>query len=317
MNTILPRPSSARRDYAGVWSATPTPFDEALNLDRPSVRRMVNHHVQLGIRGLFLGGTAGEGMMMPDAQYRQLVHDVVRHNRGRLIIAAQVTDHSVVRVLSNIQRVQDAGADIAVVAQPLFFMKPDDRRLADYYLEIFDRSPLPVGLYDRGRHSTVPVSPALLKRLLKHPKVVLIKDSSSDPDRRAIALRARRDRPSLTLLNGDEFKTAEYMLAGYDGLLLGGAIFNGYLAGRVIAAAAEGRTADAERLDARIRRINYATFGGKSLKCWLSGQKRLCVELGIFSTWRSYYKLPLTPACERTIIRLVEREGNALRGICE
>lgn len=303
--------------YAGVWSATPTPFDNDLQLDRQSVRRLVAHHLNLGVRGLFLCGTAGEGMAMPDDQRRQFVRDVVRHNRGRMIIAVQATDNSAARVLDNIRRIQKDGADLAVVAQPLFFMNPGDKRLEAYYLEIFDNSPLPIGLYDRGRHSANGISPAVLRRLLLHPRVVLIKDSSSDPARMRIALAARKARPALTLLNGDEFKTADYMIGGYDGLLLGGAIFNGFLAGQVIDAVRAGDPESAKRLKARICRINYATFGGKSLKCWLAGQKRLCVELGVFKTWANYYGYTLTAACERAIVRLVEREGDALRGIAD
>ncbi len=299
--------------YAGVWSATPTPFTDRLQLDRQSLPRLVNHHLRLGVKGLFLCGTAGEGMVMPDDERRQLVRDVAKHNRGRMTLAVQVTDNSAVRVLENIKRAKEDGADIAVVAQPLFFMNPSDRRIADYYTEIFDRSELPIGLYDRGRHSTVGISARNLGHLLKHSRVLLLKDSSSDPKRMAIALRARRVRPELTLLNGDEFKTADYMIGGYDGLMLGGAIFNGYLAGQVIAAVAAGNPEAARRIDARIVRMNYTVFGGPSLKCWLSGQKRLCVELGIFRTWRNHYGYPLTAACERAIVRLAERVADVLK----
>lgn len=309
--------TSAR--YAGVWSATPTPLDKQLKLDRGCLPKLVEHHMQLGVRGLFLAGTSGEGMVLPDAQRSQLVQDVVRHNntfkRKRMLIAVQATDNSAVRVLDNIRRIKSEGADMAVVAQPLFFMKPNDRRLLAYYTEIFDKSPLPIGFYDRGAHSTIAVSNTLLPRLLQHPKVVLVKDSSSNPERMKIALRVRRSRPDLALLNGDEFNTAEYMLAGYDGLLLGGAVFNGYLAGQVVAAAQRGDAEQARRLNERIVRINNATFGGKSRKCWLAGQKRMCVELGIFRTWENYYGYQLTAACEKAIVKLVKREGNALRGI--
>lgn len=308
-------PTRKNAPYAGVWSATPTPLNDRLQLDRKSLPRLVAHHLRLGIKGLFLAGTAGEGMMLPDDQRRQLVRDVVAHNRGRMTIAVQATDNSAARVLDNIRQIKEDGANIAVVAQPLFFMNFSDRRLLEYYTEIFDRSVLPIGLYDRGHHSTFAISPTVLARLLKHPRVILMKDSSSDADRMKITLRARRSRPELTLLNGDEFKAAEYMIGGYDGLLLGGAIFNGYLAGRIIAAVNDGRHEEARRIDARIVRINNTVFGGIKRKCWLSGQKRLCVELGIFSTWRNYYDYPLTPACEKSIVRLVQREGDVLRGL--
>ncbi len=301
------------KQLGGVWSATPTPFDNKLNLDRPSIPRLVEHHLRLGVKGLFLCGTAGEGMVMPDAQRRQFVRDVVKHNRGRMVLAVQVTDNSVPRVLENIKQAREDGADIAVVAQPLFFMNATPQRIAGFYTGIFDRSVLPIGLYDRGKYSTIGIPAKVLPGLLQHPRVILMKDSSGDPERMNIALAARGKRKGLTLLNGDEFNTASYMIAGYDGLMLGGAIFNGYLAGQVIAAVAAGNHDEARRIDARIVRMNHTVFGGPSIKCWLSGQKRLCVELGIFRTWSNYYGYPLTAACERAIVRLAQREAAVLK----
>jgi len=44
-----------------IWSATPTPFTMDREVDRESLGRMVEHHVRLGVDGLFLAGTCGEG----------------------------------------------------------------------------------------------------------------------------------------------------------------------------------------------------------------------------------------------------------------
>lgn len=305
--------SLKNKPLGGVWSATPTPFDENLNLDRASIPRLVEHHLRLGVGGLFLCGTAGEGMVMPDAQRRQFVRDVVKHNRGRMTLAMQVSDNSVARVLDNIRNAKEDGVDIAIVAPPPFMMNATPRRISDFFLGIFDRAPLPVGLYERGKHAAIGIPEKVLARLLQHPGVILMKDSSSDRERMNIALAARRKRKGLVLLSGDEFHTASYMIAGYDGLMLGGAIFNGYLAGQVIEAVAAGNHNEARRIDARIVRMNRTVFGGPSIKCWLSGQKRLCVELGIFRTWSNYYDYPLTPGCERAIVRLAQREAEVLK----
>ena len=95
-------------------------------------------------------------------------------------------------------------------------------------------------------------------------------------------------------------------------MLLGGGIFNGYIAGQIMHAVAEGRLADAEKLQKRMNRIMWDVYGGKQIKCWLSGQKRLLVEMGVFRTWRYYPYYPLTAACERAIMRAVERDADVL-----
>ena len=45
----------------GVWSATPTPLTADRRVDADSVDRLVEHHVKMGVTGLMLAGTCGEG----------------------------------------------------------------------------------------------------------------------------------------------------------------------------------------------------------------------------------------------------------------
>jgi 4-hydroxy-tetrahydrodipicolinate synthase len=52
--------------FNGVWSATPTPLDSKRRVDNASVKRLVAHHLRLGVKGLFLAGTCGEGPWLPD-----------------------------------------------------------------------------------------------------------------------------------------------------------------------------------------------------------------------------------------------------------
>ena len=296
----------------GVWSAAPTPFTPRMEIDVQSVRRMVEHHLRLGVKGLFLAGTCGEGPWMPDHDRRALTQAAVKHSRGRLLIAVQVTDNSAARILDHIRAAEEDGADIAVIAPPFFHVNATPERLLALYRQAIRESPLPVGVYDRGTFSSVVVPNAVLKAIYAEKNVVLAKDSSMDPGRRDIALAARRKRPMLRLLNGYEFNCVDYLAAGYDGLLLGGGVFNGYLAGQIMQAVAAGDLRLAARLQRRMNRMMYAVYGGKKLTCWLSGEKRLLVEMGVFSTWRSYLEYPLTETCIRAIKRVAQQDADVL-----
>ena len=302
----------AQYDISGVWSAAPTPFTASMEIDEASVRRMVQHHVRLGVKGLFLAGTNGEGPWLTNRQRRQLIRSVVRANRQRMPIAVQVTDNSAARVLDNIHEATEEGAMIAVVAQPYFFPDATPAVLLAYYRTIIRRSPLPVGFYDRGRHSPVFVPKSILPAIYAEPNLVVIKDSSSDPVRMKIALAARQKRPALRLFDGDEFHAVPYLKAGYDGLLLGGGVFNGYLARQMIEAVASGEDDKAERLQRRMNRMMWAVYGGKKIECWLAGEKKLLVDMGIFRTWKNYPDYPLTPSCRKAIRRLLRTERQYL-----
>ena len=300
-----------RSKLQGVWSAAPTPFTAEMKLDKAAVQRMVSHHLSLGVNGLFLAGTNGEGPWMTAGQRRELVAATVKHNKGRMVIAVQVTDNSAARILDNIDAARQDGADIAVIAPPNFqvMARPDVEAM---YLEAISSSPLPVGIYDRGPDGPVQVPDAVLRTVYMQAKVVLVKDSSGDPVRRKIALACRSKRPELRLLTGCEFDCAEYLEAGYDGLLLGGGIFNGYLAGMILEAAQAGDFARTHKLQQRMNRMMFAVYGGKKLKCWLSGEKKLLVEMGLFGTWKNYPDFPLTESCVKAIARVIEKERDVL-----
>jgi 4-hydroxy-tetrahydrodipicolinate synthase len=303
----------SRTDWpAGVWSAAPTPLTEDYRVDTVAVKRMVEHHLRLGVSGLFLRGTNGEGNWLPDRERRAIVRSVVKAAAGRLPVAVQVSDNSWPRIVDNMNQAQDDGADIAVIAPPLAMNRETPALLADLYLQAIRRSPLPVGIYDRGKHSSVLVPPAVLKQLYAEPKVVMIKDSSMDPAHQRVALAARKLRPSLRLLSGYEFDCVSYLRAGYDGLLLGGGVFNGYLARLIMQAVAAGDFAGAEELQARMNRLMYDVYGGPKITCWLAGEKQLLVEMGLLRTHRNYLGYELTPACAKAITKALAREREYL-----
>jgi 4-hydroxy-tetrahydrodipicolinate synthase len=296
----------------GVWSATPTPFTSDLQIDTEAVKRLVDHHRRLGVNGLFLAGTCGEGAWMTDRQKRTLVETVVKHAKGKILLAVQVTDNSAARILDNIRSAKEEGADLAVIAPPFFLMNATPENVLALYTQAIRGSSLPVGVYDRGKYSSVSVVDVILPKIYAEENVVLIKDSSTDAGRRDIALAARRKRPGLRLLTGYEFEVISYLQAGYDGLLLGGGIFNGYLARLIMDAVAAGKLLLAESLQRRLVRMNQDAYGGKKLACWLSGLKRLMVEMGVFRSWKSYLNYPLTPSCINAIQRMIKKDADVL-----
>ena len=296
----------------GVWSAAPTPLTNDMRVHTEDVKRMVDHHVRLGVKGLFLAGTNGEGPWLPDNERRKLVRTVVEHSGGKVTVAVQVTDNSSARICDNIHAAREDGADIAVIAPPNFFMNATPSNLKKHYLDAVRNSSLPIGIYDRGDFGAVTVPAAVLKAVYAEKKVVMIKDSSMNREHARIALAARTKRPGLCILNGYEFGCVEYIEIGYDGLLLGGGVFNGYLAGLIIDAVKSGDSKLAARLQKRMNRLMYAVYGGKNISCWLSGEKKLLVEMGILSTWKNFPNYPLKESCIRAIEKVIIKDADVL-----
>ena len=104
----------------------------------------------------------------------------------------------------------------------------------------------------------------------------------------------------------------DYLRAGYDGLLLGGGVFNGLIANQIVQAVAGGDLALAKRLQEQMNRLMYDVYGGREIACWLSGEKKLLAEMGIFRTWNNYLGYPLTAACRKAIRRVLKADKDIL-----
>ncbi|MCM8822628.1 MAG: dihydrodipicolinate synthase family protein [Candidatus Omnitrophica bacterium] len=296
----------------GVWSAAPTPFNERMEIDTESVQKMVEHHLKIGISGLFILGTNGEGPCLNEKQKIKLVKSAVKYNKNRMIICAQITDNSSQLMIENAKNMADAGVDILVISAPYFFPRPDEKRLLSLFEEVLDRIDMPFGIYDRGKFSSVIIPVSVLKKLCKNKKTILIKDSSSDEERMKIFLNAKKKDKNLRIFNGNEFDCVKYITAGYDGLLLGGGVFNGYIAGKIIDAVKNGNIDEAEKLQELMNKIMFAVYGGKSVKCWLAGEKYLLVKMGIFNTWKNLYQYILSKSNRKAIDSAFKKYQNLL-----
>jgi 4-hydroxy-tetrahydrodipicolinate synthase len=284
-----------------IWSAAPTPLTADLTIDLPSVGKMIDEAVASRIQGVFLAGTCGEGPWLPDRERVRLVRAVATEAAGRLKIAVQVTDNSVPRILENIRQAEEAGADYAIIAAPATFMNATPERVAALFIEAADTSPIPVGIYDLGRHRPVMIPEDRLKEVYLRPNVHLVKDSSGSPSRRAAALEARKAKPTLRLFNGDEFRCVEYLEAGYDGCMFGGAVATAGQLSQIAAAFAKGDLDEARRLEADMKKALFGIYGGEQIACWLTGLKYYLVRRGLFSSASSYLGYPLTEACRAFI----------------
>lgn len=288
-----------------IWSAAPTPLTPELRVDVASVERMVEAAVTEGMHGLFIAGTCGEGPWLGDTERVRLVQAVVKTAAGRLKIAAQVSDNSVQRVVDNAQRMAEAGADYAVIAAPAIFLNATPERITAHFIESAAASPIPVGVYDLGRHRPIVIPEAQLKEVYLQPNVHLVKDSSGAPERRAAALAARAAKPSLRVFNGDEFRCIEYLVAGYDGFMFGGAAAVAPQLHQIVQLVTAGKLEEARQVEAAMTKTLYGIYGGEKIACWLTGLKHYMVRRGLFSSTASYLGYPLNEETRSFIERYV------------
>lgn len=293
------------KNASTVYSATPTPLTEEGGIDIASVRKCIDHHVAMKCDGIMLAGTCGEGPWLRDEDLETLLKTGLDQAGGRLKIGAQVTDNSPGRILNRIEDLANWQADFGVVAQPYFFMNATPRRLADFYREIFERSPLPLFFYDRGKASSVFVPSEILGEIVSHPRLIGVKDSACEASRFAEVSAVRQKREDLLVLSGNEFGLIDALESGYDGAFFGGSVLTAGAVRQILELFAAGKFAEAKELDLAAQEVLFAAYGGPKITCWLSGLKYMLIKLGVFSGWNNIPGYPLTDECRAAVEKAV------------
>lgn len=308
INQPTPEISTSRwLSIAPIWSASPTPFQEDLTIDTESVANLVQHHRELGVGGIMLGGTCGEGPWMPREDLEVLVRAAREAAGPDYPLAVQVTQNSPRQMLGIIDQMADAGADLALIAGSYFLMNPTPERVYDHFRKTAEASSLPVIYYDRGAHDRYSLSLEYLEDLLSIPNIVMVKDSSRDSNRREAILNVKRIRPDLVYFTGDEMAVFEAMESGADGALLGGGIFNARFAQKVMDLQAAGKRDEAVALEKDMIELMRRIYGGEKIECWLTGLKYFLCQLGIFQSTASYLEFPLADRFRNDIDSIIAR----------
>jgi len=272
-----------RENIAGVWSAVPTPFTDKMELDTEGISRLVEHQVRLGIKGVFLASPNGEGRLMSDAMRMELAKEVVENNHDRMLLSMQIEDNPAKVMLDNIKRIEDCGIDIAVISFPFTPIEIEQEYLKELYFSVIEKSSLPIALYHINRTSPTP----LFGKIILQPEVVLVKDCSNDLNKTAMILNTAKGRQNeLFTLSGNEANCVSSVRRGYDGLLLNSACFTGFIAKAIFEFAYACKLEEAQALQDYMNSLLVDVFG-LELDCWLTGQKQILVELGIFNTART------------------------------
>ncbi len=136
-------------DYEGMmgaYSALVTPYtkDNRINVDM--IERLVEHQLDNGLRGFFVGGSTGEGMLLSIEERKVLLEAVLRANRGRGKVIAHVGHVSTDEAAALARHAADVGADWVSSTAPVYFAQTFEGAFY-HYRRIAEASDLPFMVY--------------------------------------------------------------------------------------------------------------------------------------------------------------------------
>lgn len=205
----------------GVTPAMATPLmDDGHQVNPAGIPPLVEFLIAAGVRGLFVGGTTGEGILLSMEQRRRLHEETVKAVAGRVPVLLHVGAIENVTAVRLAGHAREIGADGVVAVAPYFYPIHEAARL-DYFRAVAAGAPeMPFLAYDIPHMAVNGVSPAMLKQMGDTiPNFAGVKTSHGD----AQHIRALIDAaPAGTLvLAGNERIALGSLALGANGLISG------------------------------------------------------------------------------------------------
>ena len=125
----------------GLIAATLTPMSPAGGLRTDLARPMVDYLVSVGVTGLYVAGSTGEGMSLTGAERKAVAEAYIQASAGRLPVVVQVGHNSLAEARGLAEHARAAGADVISATSPSYFKPNSVESLVDCMAEIAAAAP--------------------------------------------------------------------------------------------------------------------------------------------------------------------------------
>ena len=214
-------PGAAPIDLGGALPALVTPLTDPTTLDPVGIGDLVRRAVTDGASGVLVAGTTGEGSLLEPEQREQLtalaraaIADL--RTDAAPVLLAGASGSSLSALHADVARLGAAGADAVLVLPPaLQPLTPDE--VADLHLAVAERAAVPTLAYHIPQLTGCPLTPDAVRRIAAHERIIGMKDSSPDADRRAAFVAVAAGVDDFAVLTGHAPTLAAALVAGAAG----------------------------------------------------------------------------------------------------
>ena len=248
------------RDIAHLKGSIPplvTPFRDGA-VDYTTYERLVEFHIANGSHGILVNGTTSEPSTLTIEERNRLVDLAVKAAAGRVPVVASTGSQSLADTQVLTRHAVRAGVDALLILTP-YFIRPPQRGLVRYYLELAREHETPWMIYHIPGRAAVDVKLETLQLIAKEsPHFIGMKHASTDLALVAETLEALG--PEFKIFVGLEELSFPMMAMGACGLMNAvGNLCPGLLA-KLCAAVWANDLAGARAMHQRLRELNAAVF---------------------------------------------------------
>ena len=166
------------KKYQGIFPAFYACYAEDGSLSAERVRAFTEYLIGKGVNGLYVGGSSGECIYHSVAERKLVLENVMAVAKGRVTVIAHVACNNTADSRELAAHAESLGVDAIAAIPPIYFHLPP-YSVAKYWNDISDAAPnTDFIIYNIPQLAGVALSSALLREMLKNPRVIGVKNSS-------------------------------------------------------------------------------------------------------------------------------------------
>ncbi|MDH4134167.1 MAG: 4-hydroxy-tetrahydrodipicolinate synthase [Gammaproteobacteria bacterium] len=202
--------------FHGSMVAIVTPMHADGSLDRASLRRLVDFHVENGTTAIVSVGTTGESPTLDTNEHIEVIRLTIEYARRRVPVIAGTGSNSTAEAIDLTRRAREIGAEACLLVTP-YYNKPTQEGLFRHYQAIAEAVDLPQILYNVPGRTACDIQPTTVARLANIPNIIGIKEATGNLDRARELLKLCPK--GFELYSGDDATGLDFMLLGGLGVI--------------------------------------------------------------------------------------------------
>jgi 4-hydroxy-tetrahydrodipicolinate synthase len=169
-------------DFRGVFPYLVSPLDSAGEIRADVLARLCEGLIGCGVHGLTPLGSTGEFAYLNREQRAQVVQTTIEAAQRRVPVIAGVASTSTADAVAQAKAYQKLGAAGILAILEAYFPLPD-AQVESYFRAIADAVDIPVVIYTNPQFQRSDLTLDVIARLAAHPRIVAIKDASTNTGR--------------------------------------------------------------------------------------------------------------------------------------
>ncbi len=241
----------------GSIVALVTPMNDDGTVDKDSLKKLVEFHIEQGTDSLVAVGTTGESATLDEDEHCDVIKSIVDYVNGRIPVIAGTGANSTREAIELTERAKQAGADACLLVTP-YYNKPTQQGLYLHHKAVAEAVDIPQILYNVPGRTACDMLPETVGRLAEIENIVGVKEATGDLSRVKRIRELTGD--AFALYTGDDATSCEFCLLGGNGTITVTGNVAPKLVHEMITAAIRGDRAIAEAIDQKLVGLHKALF---------------------------------------------------------